>query len=145
MTRTDQDFVDGLALDLFSPVNRTLVVTLNTSPLPGNFVTGSTGEGFINLSNYSWIIEMNETARDLIAKVELPYDPVALRQQGVDVSNTYVGTLAADKKSWVISESQRNVHVYVAFLWFPSLCIASPMACVSDLDLAPKIRLASSR
>jgi len=111
MVRTDQDFVDGLALDLFSPVNRTLVVTQNTSPLPGNFVTGSTGEGFVNLSNYSWIIKMNETARDLIAKVELPYDPVALQQQGVDVSNTYVGTLAADKKSWIISESQRNVHV----------------------------------
>jgi hypothetical protein len=113
MARTDQDFVDGLALDLFSPTNRTLVVTNNTSPLPGNFVTGSSGEGFINLSKYSWIIKLNETAKDLIAKIELPYDPVALRQQGVDISNTYVGTLASDGKSWVIAETQRNVHVYV--------------------------------
>lgn len=112
MQRTDQDFVDGLALDLFSPVNRTLVVTNNTSPLPGNFVTGSSGEGFVNLSKYSWIIKFNETADDLIAKIELPYDPDALKKQGVDISNTYVGKLAADGKSWVVSESQRNVHMY---------------------------------
>jgi len=111
MARTDQDFVDGLALDLFSPTNRTLTVANNTSPLPGNFVTGSSGEGFINLSNYSWVIRMNETAKDLIAKIELPYDPVALQQQGIDISNTYVGTLAADGKSWAVVEAQRNVHM----------------------------------
>ncbi len=111
MARTDQNFADGLALDLFSPTNRTLVVTNNTSPLPGNFVTGSTGEGFINLSSYSWIIKLNETANDLIAKIEVPYDPVALQQQGIELANTYVGTLAADKKSWIVSEAQRNVHM----------------------------------
>ncbi|GJN78171.1 hypothetical protein PLIIFM63780_001664 [Purpureocillium lilacinum] len=111
MARTDQDFVDGLALDIFSPSNRTLVVTNNTSPLPGTFVTGSSGEGFVSLSQYSWIVKFNETADDLIAKIELPYDPALLKMHGVDVSNTYVGTLARDRKSWVISESQRNVHV----------------------------------
>jgi hypothetical protein len=111
MERTDQDFKDGLALDLLSPVNRTLVVQKNTSPLPGNFVTGSTGEPFMALSSYSYVIKLNETANDLIAKVEVPYDPVMLQTMGIDLSNTYVGTLAADKKSWVISESQRNVHV----------------------------------
>lgn len=111
MERTDQDFVDGLALDLFSPSNRTLVVRQNTSPLPGNFVSGSTGEPFVALSNYSWVIKMNETANDLIAKVELPYDLGILKQMGIDQGNTYVGTLSADGKSWVVSESQRNVHV----------------------------------
>lgn len=111
MERTDQDFVDGLALDLFSPKNRTLVVQKNTSPLPGNFVTGSTGAPFVALSNYSWMVKLNETANDLIAKIELPYDPVMLKKAGIDQGNTYVGTLAADKKSWIISESQRNVHV----------------------------------
>ncbi|OAA69371.1 hypothetical protein LEL_10247 [Akanthomyces lecanii RCEF 1005] len=111
MARTDQDFVDGLALDLFSPKNRTLVVTNNTSPLPGNFVTGSTGEGFVNLSKYSCVIKFNESANDLIAKIELPYDPEALMQQGIQLANTYVGTLAADRKSWVVSETQRNVHM----------------------------------
>lgn len=111
MARTDQDFVDGLALDLFSPKNHTLVVTNNTSPLPGNFVTGSTGEGFVNLSKYSWVIKFNESANDLIAKIELPYDPEALVQQGIQLANTYVGTLAADQKSWIVSETQRNVHM----------------------------------
>ncbi|KAK7177975.1 hypothetical protein PSPO01_15974 [Paraphaeosphaeria sporulosa] len=111
MERTDQDFVDGLALDLFSPSNRTLVVKQNTSPLPGSFVSGSTGAPFVSLSNYSWVIKLNETANDLIAKVELPYDPIALHQVGIDQGNTYVGVLAADKKSWIVSESQRNVHV----------------------------------
>ncbi|KAL2272420.1 hypothetical protein FJTKL_06587 [Diaporthe vaccinii] len=111
MARTDQDFTDGLALDLFSPTNRTLVVTNNTSPLPGNFVKGSSGEGFTSLSKYSWVIKMNETAQDLIAKIELPYDPIALQQEGFDVSNTFVGKLAPDGKAWFISEAQRNVHV----------------------------------
>ncbi|KAM5379440.1 hypothetical protein ACJZ2D_004138 [Fusarium nematophilum] len=111
MERTDQDFVDGLALDLFSPSNRTLVVKQNSSPLPGNFIVGSSGEPFVALSNYSWVIKLNETANDLIAKVELPYDPVALQEMGIDQGNTYVGTLAADGKSWIVSESQRNVHV----------------------------------
>jgi hypothetical protein len=110
MERTDQDFQDGLALDLFSPKNRTLVVQQNTSPLPGNFVTGSSGEPFMAVQNYSYIIKMNETANDLIAKIEIPYDPVVLAQMGIQPTNTYVGTLAADKKSWVIDETTRNVH-----------------------------------
>ncbi|KAF7906299.1 hypothetical protein EAF00_000578 [Botryotinia globosa] len=110
MERTDQDFQDGLALDLFSPKNRTLVITQNTSPLGAQFVTGTTGEQFVALSNYSYIIRMNETANDLIAKIEIPYDPVILTMIGVQESNTYVATLAPDKMSWVINESTRNVH-----------------------------------
>jgi hypothetical protein len=111
MERTDQDFVDGLALDLFSPFNRTLVVEKNTSPLSGTFVSGSTGEPFVALSNYSWVIKTNDTANDLIAKIELPHDPVTLQQIGINQGNTYVGMLAADGKSWTVSESQRNVHM----------------------------------
>src|SRR5579859_5393951 len=104
MERTDQDFQDGLALDLFSPRNRTLVVKQNLSPLSASFVTGTTGEPFIALSNYSYIIQMNETANDLIAKIEVPYDPVMLNSVGVQEANTYVGTLAPDKKSWFVDE-----------------------------------------
>ena len=111
MERTDQDFSDGLALDLLSPKNRTLVVKQNKSPLSGTFVTGSSGEPFMALANYSYVVTMNETSRDLIAKIEVPYDPNALEVMGVDPANTYVGTLSADQKSWVVSESQRNVHV----------------------------------
>ena len=110
MERTDQDFQDGLALDLFSPKNRTLVVRQNTSPLPGHFVTGTSGGPFIALSNYSYVINMNETANDLIAKIEIPYDPAALARLGVQEGNTYVGRLADDRMSWVVDEATRNVH-----------------------------------
>lgn len=110
MERTDQDLQDGLALDLFSPKNRTLVVQQNTKPLSAKFISGTTGEGFVALSNYSYIIKMNETANDLIAKIEIPYDPVMVNQMGVQEANTYVGTLAADKMSWIIDETTRNVH-----------------------------------
>jgi hypothetical protein len=110
MERTDQDFQDGLALDLFSPKNRTVIVQQNKTPLAGHFVSGTNGEPFIALSTYSYIIKLNETANDLIAKIEVPYDPVKLNAMGVQEANTYVGTLAADKKSWVIDEQRRNVH-----------------------------------
>lgn len=110
MERTDQDFQDGLALDLFSPKNRTLVVRQNTKPLPGHFVTGTSGEPFIALSNYSYVIKMNETVNDLIAKIEIPYEPAALSALGVQEGNTYVGRLADDRMSWVIDEATRNVH-----------------------------------
>jgi hypothetical protein len=113
MERTDQDFVDGLALDILSPTNRTLVVQQNQNPLSGSFVSGSNGEPFVALSNYSYVIRTNETADDLIAKIELPFDPVALQQLGVKSANTYVGQLSVDKASWTVSESQRNVHEWV--------------------------------
>ncbi|KAH9204543.1 hypothetical protein DL95DRAFT_398390 [Leptodontidium sp. 2 PMI_412] len=110
MERTDQDFQDGLALDLFSPRNRTLVVKQNTAPFGAQFVTGATGGPFVALSNYSYIIQMNETANDLIAKIEVPYDPEMLNAMGIQEADTYVATLASDKKSWVVDDSTRNVH-----------------------------------
>lgn len=113
MERTDQDYADGLAIDLFSPSNRSFMVTQNLRPLPGKFVSGSTGETFMALSNYSYIIKTSDQAQDLIAKVELPYDPVTLAGIGIEPANTYVGRLNAGKTSWVIDESTRNVHVYV--------------------------------
>jgi len=110
MERTDQDFQDGLALDLFSPKNRTLIVKQNTSPLGAQFVTGTSGEPFVALSNYSCIIRMNETANDLIAKIEVPYNPRMLNTMGIQEANTYVATLSPDKRSWVVDDSTRNVH-----------------------------------
>jgi hypothetical protein len=111
MERTDQDFKDGLVLDLFSPRNHTLTVRKNASPLPGRFVSGSSGEPFVTLSNYSWVIKVNDTAHDLIAKVELPYDPKNVKRKGCEVANTYVGVLSDDGKSWMVDESRRNVHM----------------------------------
>lgn len=113
MERTDQDFVDGLVIDLFSPSNRTFTVTQNLRPLAGNFVSGSTGGTFMAMSNYSYIIKTSDQAQDLIAKVELPYDPVTLAGAGIEPANTYVGRLSADRTSWAIDETRRNVHVYV--------------------------------
>ena len=111
MERTDQDFQDVMALDLFSPKNRTVVVQQNTNPLAGDFVTGSSGGPFKALSNYSYIVTMNETATDLIAKIEIPW-PDDLGDTGINPDNTFVGRLAEDGKSWVVSERQRNVHRY---------------------------------
>ncbi|KAE9973902.1 hypothetical protein BLS_003378 [Venturia inaequalis] len=111
MERTDQDFVDGLVIDLFSPSNRTFPVTQNLRPLAGNFVSGSTGGTFMAMSNYSYIIKTSDQAQDLIAKVELPYDPVTLAGAGIEPANTYVGRLSADRTSWAIDETRRNVHV----------------------------------
>jgi hypothetical protein len=111
MERTDQDFKDGLALDLFSPKNRTLTVKQNFAPLNAAFITGASGEPFVALSNYSYIIAMNETANDLIAKVEIPHDPVMLNSMGINPANTFVVTLAADKKSWILNDQTRNVHI----------------------------------
>lgn len=110
MQRTDQDFKDGLALDMFSPKPRTLVVTQNVVPLPAQFVTGATGENFVSISNYSYVITFNETADDLIAKIEIPYDPALLQAMGIQEANTFVATLAPDKSSWVINEQTRNIH-----------------------------------
>jgi hypothetical protein len=110
MERTDQDFQDGLALDLFSPKNRTLIVKRNTSPLGAQFVTSASGEPFVALSNYSYIIRVNETANDLIAKIEVPYNPRTLNTMGFQGANTYIATFARDKRSWVVDDSTRNVH-----------------------------------
>ena len=117
MQRTDQDFQDGLALDLFSPKARTLVVKQNLSPLPPQFVSGTTGEPWIAISNYSYQISFNETANDLVAKIEIPYDPENLKSLNVSEENTYVGRLSTNGQSWIIDELQRNVHRSVSN-WF---------------------------
>jgi hypothetical protein len=110
MERTDQDFKDGLALDLFSPKNRTVVVQQNMAPLPAQFVSATTGEPWVALMNYSYIIKVNDSANDLIAKIEIPYDFAKLNAHCVQESNTYVAKLAADQKSWVVNDTMRNVH-----------------------------------
>ena len=51
------------------------------------------------LASYSYIIRTSDQANDLVAEVELPFDPEQLDAIGVNPSNTYVGTLAQDKKN----------------------------------------------
>ncbi|KAI9047636.1 hypothetical protein LZ554_008347 [Drepanopeziza brunnea f. sp. 'monogermtubi'] len=110
MERTDQDFQDGLALDILSPKNRTLVVTQNNAPLSSIYMEGTTGGPFVPLSNYSYIIKTSDQATDLIAKIEIPYDPAVLAQQGIQESNTYVASLSPDGNAWMVDDSTRNVH-----------------------------------
>lgn len=110
MARTDQDFRDGLALDFFSPKARTLIVQQNKVPLSPQFVAGVSGEGFVALQNYSYIIRTNDSAQDLIAKIEISYKPEALALMGIQEANTFVAQLSADNRTWMVNEESRNVH-----------------------------------
>ncbi|KAL2063426.1 hypothetical protein VTL71DRAFT_5231 [Oculimacula yallundae] len=110
MQRTEQKFQDGLTLDIMSPKPRTLVVTQSRAPLSTIFMTGATGGPFVAMSNFSYVIKMNETANDLIANIRIPYSTAMLQQQGLLEANTFVATMAPDKKSWTVDESTRNVH-----------------------------------
>jgi hypothetical protein len=95
-----------------SPTTRTFTITQNNNALSGAFVSAASGEGWRAIQPYSYVIKTNEPANDLIAKVELPYDPMMLQSMGIDQADTAVGKLSPDGKSWVVAESQRNVHVY---------------------------------
>ena len=110
MGRTDFDIVDGFTLDTFSPKARNVVINQNLNPLPGNFVSGTTGEPYIAVSNYSYVIKTSDAANDLIAKIEIPYDPQVVVAMGVPEANLVVGTLAPDGKSWIVNEKNANVH-----------------------------------
>jgi hypothetical protein len=92
-----------------APTNRTMTVTMNNSPLNGTFVTGGTGEGYRIVRAYSYVIKTNQPGDDMIASVEIPYDPSRLTNASIIDADTYVGKLANDKKAWMISESQRTV------------------------------------
>lgn len=106
-------FRDGFKLDMLSPTNRTVIVRQNTTPLDAQFITGTNGgsaETFVPLSNNSYIVTMNEPANDLIANIAMPYNIDDIRAKGVQASNTYVATLAADKRSWIVDEATRNIQ-----------------------------------
>lgn len=74
------------------------------------FMTGGTGVPFVALQNYSYIIKTGDSASDLIAKIEIPYDLTFLAQQGILEANTYVASLAADGRSWTVNDATRNMH-----------------------------------
>ncbi|KAF1999521.1 hypothetical protein P154DRAFT_576973 [Amniculicola lignicola CBS 123094] len=111
MQKTTQPFKDGLTLDINSPTPRTLTVTKNNVPLDAQFVTGSSGAPFMALSPYSYILKTNDSASNLIAAVSLPYNTSTIKQAGVDPANTYVGKLASDGLSWVVTEMDRSINV----------------------------------
>jgi len=85
---------------------------MNDNPMTGVFVSGATGGQFRGLSAYSYIIKTNEVANDMIARVEVPYDPARLTGLTIDASNTFVARMAADNKSWVVEDSLQNINAY---------------------------------
>ena len=106
-------FQDGFRLDMLSPTNRTVIVRQNTAPLDAQFISGTNGgaaETFVAMSSNSYVVTMNESANDLIANIAMPYKPETILAMGVQASNTYVATLAADKRSWVVDEATRNIQ-----------------------------------
>ncbi|KAJ3150078.1 hypothetical protein HDU86_006701 [Geranomyces michiganensis] len=91
MQRTDFDYADGLAINLF-PQNRTRGPWLAVLP-------------------YSYVLKLNESdVTNLVAKVKLPYDSVVLTKMGLTEDNTFVGVFSSATGGWVIDETQRNIH-----------------------------------
>jgi hypothetical protein len=84
------------------------------APMTGRFVTGTTGGSYRGLTAYSYMLKTNDESNDVIAKVEIPYDPSRLTQFGVDSSNTFVGRMAVDNRSWVLEDQTLDVNKYVA-------------------------------
>jgi hypothetical protein len=103
-------FLKGLNVDVYAPTNRTFTVAMNNNPMTGRFVTGTTGQQFVGLLGYSYVIQSNTNASDLIARIEMPYDPTKLALVGIDPSNTFIGKMASDGKSWQVVNSARNVN-----------------------------------
>lgn len=110
MVRTDQDFQDGFVIDVFSPKARTVVVSQNAEPLQARFISGTDGQNFVSLSNYSYVVRTNDSANDMIAKIEIPFRPTTLNTMNIPQANTYVAQLSPDSRSWVIDMTARNVH-----------------------------------
>lgn len=113
MVQSSIIYPDGFNLDILSPTNRSLTVTQNKSPLPASFITGSAGDAatpFLQLSPFSYIVSTSEYAGDLIAQIAISYSPTDIAAQGVQAANTYVAVLAADRRSWVVDESTRNIQ-----------------------------------
>ncbi|RDI83315.1 hypothetical protein Vi05172_g6626 [Venturia inaequalis] len=108
MINNNIDFVDGLKLNVYSPVDREVIVTMNKSPLNGTFVTGTTGTGYRTVRGYSYIIKTDPPGNDMIAKISIPYDPTKLQNMSIQQADTFIGKLADDKKEWVVSTPRQT-------------------------------------
>ncbi|TLD27992.1 paired amphipathic helix protein sin3a protein [Venturia nashicola] len=110
MTSNDINFVDGLKINVYSPVDREVTVTMNEDPLNGTFVTGTTGTGYRTVRGYSYIFKTDPPGNDMIAKIAIPYDPAFLQNITINQADTFVGKLADDKKAWMVSTPRRTVQ-----------------------------------
>jgi hypothetical protein len=103
-------FPDGSRIETYSQTQRQLLVNQNQAPLPGNQVTGTTGNPFVQLSQNSVIVQTNG-ATDLVgAQIELPYKTDILKQNNISPDNTFVAKLAPDRSSWVVQSSIKSIN-----------------------------------
>jgi hypothetical protein len=103
-------FPDGSRIETFSQTQRQLLVNQNQSPLPGNQVTGSTGNPFMTLSPTSLVIQTNG-ATDLVGgQIELAINQQNLQSNNINRDNTYVAKLSSDRQSWTIMETIKSVN-----------------------------------
>jgi hypothetical protein len=103
-------FPDGSRIEAFSQTQRQLLVNQNQAPLPGNQVTGSTGNPFTQLSTNSLIIQTNGGTDLVGAQIELPLNTQAMQQNRINPDNTFVAKLAPDRRSWMIMETIKSVN-----------------------------------
>lgn len=103
-------FPDGSRVETFSQSQQQLLVNQNQAPLPGNQVTGSTGQPFIALTQNSMVIQTNG-ATDLVGgQIELPINQQNLQSMNLNMDNTYVAKLSPDRQSWMIMETIKSVN-----------------------------------
>ena len=110
MILNSMQFPDGSRVETFSQTQRQMLVNQNQAPLPGNQVTGTTGNPFMQLSTNSLVIQTNG-ATDLVgAQIELPINMQMLQQSGITPDNTFVAKLAQDRQSWTVDETIKTVN-----------------------------------
>lgn len=110
MNLNSLQFPDGSKIEAYSQTQRQLLVNQNTAPLPGNQVTGSTGNPFMQLSGQSLVIQTN-SATDLVgAQIELAINQQMLQSNNITPDNTFVAKLAPDRRSWMIMETIKSVN-----------------------------------
>ncbi|KAF1990367.1 hypothetical protein K402DRAFT_417811 [Aulographum hederae CBS 113979] len=104
-------FPDNTKIETFSQTQRQIIVNQNSQPLPGNQVTGSTGQPFVALAQQSLIVETNG-ATDLVGgQMELAMNQQMMQQMNVNPDNAFVGKLAQDRRTWTIMENIRSVNI----------------------------------
>lgn len=103
-------FPDGSRVETFSQTQRQMLVNQNTAPLPGNQVTGTTGNPFVQLSQNSLVIQTNGAVDLVGAQIELPINQQTLQQNNVSPDNTFVAKLAQDRQSWTVMETIKTVN-----------------------------------
>jgi len=104
-------FPDNTKIETFSQTQKQMIVNQNTAPLPGNQVTGSTGQPFIALAQNSITVQTND-ASDLVGgQVELAMNTQMMQQNGINPDNTFVGKLSNDRRTWMVMETIRSVNM----------------------------------